>query len=482
MKSITGLLLLLAALSAEARHSTANPSTSSLTSVPRRNTKQQRRPAFVNDNGAPSSSVTDVRGGEQGTGTATMSNEMFNMVKAVVGVGVLSLPAGIAAFGDAPSAAIPASILIATIGAIAAYNFSLIGRLCAITGATSYRGAWEKSVGPSTAWIPAVSCVVKTFFAILAYSMVLGDTFSALFTTIGMNVSRQTSLIGLTLVVLLPLCLLKNLSSLAPFSLAGIAGMLYTAVAMAIRYFDGSYSDPTSGFALDVAESLRPAIGTKGASAVFSSNAFILICMLSTAYMAHFNAPKFYLELKDNTIARWNTVVATSFSLGIAFFIGIAAMGFATFGGASNGLILNNYSTKDTLMGFSRVAVAFSLVFTYPLAFVGCRDGILEMLQVPKEERTDAKLNNLTYAILGFVTAVALKITDLSFIMSFGGATLGNALIYVYPAIMFRSAVKNMGDDATTAQKLEVYLATTFAALGIGMGSVGTKMALGKLK
>lgn len=194
--------------------------------------------------------------------------------------------------------------------------------------------------------------------------MVLGDTFSALFTTIGMSVSRQTSLIGLTLVVLLPLCLLKNLSSLAPFSLAGIAGMLYTAVAMAIRYFDGSYSDPTSGFALDVAESLRPAIGTKGASAVFSSNAFILICMLSTAYMAHFNAPKFYLELKDNTIARWNTVVATSFSLGIAFFIGIAAMGFATFGGASNGLILNNYSTKDTLMGFSRVAVAFSLVFT----------------------------------------------------------------------------------------------------------------------
>lgn len=209
-----------------------------------------------------------------------------------------------------------------------------------------------------------MSCVVKTFFAILAYSMVLGDTFSALFTTIGMSVSRQTSLIGLTLVVLLPLCLLKNLSSLAPFSLAGIAGMLYTAVAMAIRYFDGSYSDPTSGFALDVAESLRPAIGTKGASAVFSSNAFILICMLSTAYMAHFNAPKFYLELKDNTIARWNTVVATSFSLGIAFFIGIAAMGFATFGGASNGLILNNYSTKDTLMGFSRVAVAFSLVFT----------------------------------------------------------------------------------------------------------------------
>ncbi len=37
--------------------------------------------------------VVGVRGGDGG-GTATMSSEMFNMVKAVVGVGVLSLPAG----------------------------------------------------------------------------------------------------------------------------------------------------------------------------------------------------------------------------------------------------------------------------------------------------------------------------------------------------------------------------------------------------
>lgn len=62
-------------------------------------TKQRAAPAFVENDYdgdvAPSSSdtrVTEVRGG--GGGTATMSNEMFNMVKAVVGVGVLSLPAG----------------------------------------------------------------------------------------------------------------------------------------------------------------------------------------------------------------------------------------------------------------------------------------------------------------------------------------------------------------------------------------------------
>ena len=87
--------------------------------------------------------TTSTRGGGQesavGGGTASIPNEIFNLVKGIVGVGVLSLPAGIAAFGDAPSAAIPAVGLVAAIGTISAYGFSLIGRVCSYTGARSYR-------------------------------------------------------------------------------------------------------------------------------------------------------------------------------------------------------------------------------------------------------------------------------------------------------------------------------------------------------
>lgn len=35
--------------------------------------------------------------------------------------------------------------------------------------------------------------------------------------------------------------------------------------------------------------------------------------MLSTAYEAHFNAPLFYRELKDNTVPRYSKMVFTSF-------------------------------------------------------------------------------------------------------------------------------------------------------------------------
>jgi len=95
---------------------------------------------------------------------ASIPNEVFNLVKGIVGVGVLSLPAGVAAFGSAPSAFIPAGILIAVIGILSGYGFALIGKVCAYTGAKSYREAWSRTVGEGTSWIPAYSVTFKTFF------------------------------------------------------------------------------------------------------------------------------------------------------------------------------------------------------------------------------------------------------------------------------------------------------------------------------
>jgi hypothetical protein len=83
---------------------------------------------------------------------------------------------GIAAFGNAPTAAIPAIILITIIGFFSGYGFSLIGRVCSYTGGKSYSDAWSESVGSDSSWIPAVTCTMKTCFAVLSYSMILADT------------------------------------------------------------------------------------------------------------------------------------------------------------------------------------------------------------------------------------------------------------------------------------------------------------------
>lgn len=205
--------------------------------------------------------------------------------------GVLSLPAGIAAWADAPSAILPAVALIAGIGGLSGYGFALIGRCCAYTNTKSYREAWGATVNQSTSWIPAVAVTCKTISAILAYSMILGDTFVSLLATAGFSAAKTPVLLALTSTVLLPLCLLKNLAALAPFSLVGSLGMIYTAVAMVIRYLTKAYTK-TGPFGADCAAALRPAFGSVGAEGILTPSAAILVGMLSTAYMAHFNAPK----------------------------------------------------------------------------------------------------------------------------------------------------------------------------------------------
>ena len=90
MKITSSALLILLSLSAPVAD--ARQATSSLTSIPRGGEKQ---PVAFHKNARVWGDVNtkEVRGGDGG-GTSTMTSHLFNMVKAIVGVGVLSLPAG----------------------------------------------------------------------------------------------------------------------------------------------------------------------------------------------------------------------------------------------------------------------------------------------------------------------------------------------------------------------------------------------------
>eukprot|EP00567_Pseudictyota_dubia_P000488 CAMPEP_0197468386 /NCGR_PEP_ID=MMETSP1175-20131217/66055_1 /TAXON_ID=1003142 /ORGANISM="Triceratium dubium, Strain CCMP147" /LENGTH=292 /DNA_ID=CAMNT_0043004483 /DNA_START=105 /DNA_END=984 /DNA_ORIENTATION=+ len=292
--------------------------------------------------------------------------------------------------------------------------------------------------------------------------------------------------------------------------------MLYTSLAIGIRFFGGTYSGPAGKFVSDLAPHLRPSFAgsdvvggvASSASALTDPRTLILVCMLSTAYIAHFNAPKFYRELKNNTMGRFNTVVGVSFGASVALYVAVAAMeqmgrfntvvgvsfgasvalyvavaamGYLTFGSACQGLILNNYSTADSLVGLSRFAVALSLVFSYPLLFVGARDGLLDLAKVSDSDRTNAVQNKVTLGLLGVITALAARLRDLTFVSSLSGAVFGTALIFVYPPLMLRGMVKNMEDKAGGRLRFEKKMAKFTAALGAIVGMIGTKMAFASL-
>ncbi|KAG5192010.1 transmembrane amino acid transporter protein-domain-containing protein [Tribonema minus] len=390
-------------------------------------------------------------------GKAEVGGSIFNLVKNIVGSGILALPGGVAAFSHARGAVVPASVLILLLGLLSGYCFSLIGRACAATNARSYGDAWAATVEPKTVWMPLSSVVAKTFFTCLSYSIIIGDTFAALAQTFAAPAwlaYRPTILSAISGVFLLPLCLMTDLSPLRYTSIVGIAGTLYTAGVMALRYFDGSYA--LGGRFFNAAASAAKGPLFTG-SAALNPLSLILVSMLSTSFIAHYNAPKFYHELKDKTVPKYNTVVGTSFGASILLFVVMTVFPFLTFGGHSSGLILNNYANGDNLATMCRLAIGASIVFGYPLTFITTREGVFSALGVTKPTKTQIRV--ATVAILSALTGCAMVLRNLGFVVAFGGALLGSAIIYVFPAVMWVGKCKGdmkRGDKLTGWRKVNL--------------------------
>jgi amino acid permease len=477
-------------------------------------------------------------------GSATVAQEIFNLVKCIIGAGVLSLPAGIALMGTGgtttdAAAHTPTGMLLSTAcgfiaiaGGISAYTFSLIARVCKMTNSETYADCWKATRGPSKAWIVALSSTLDCFAGTLTYSMVLADTFhqllsyclqttsttttatsvggklvSGVVTALEAHNNRSTVLLLLTATALMPLCCIRNLSSLAPFSLVGILGMVYTAVVIGLRCFDGSYRLPNGRFLADLTTLPSFSAGSGRASLGRlppwkNPKSLILVSMLSTAYIAHFNAPKFYRELKDSDRRpkRFHLgVVLPSFGISVVFYALVSSMGYLTFGSATEGMILTNYSTRDVLVTLSRFAVGLSLIFSYPLLFAGLRDGIVDLINqvspflVRKDTPTtaaattkpfvltDQQSDRLTVGIMSLITILALKITDLTFVASMSGALLGTSLIFIFPPLMFRSALATKRHQTNTPftrlERFERGLCSWIVGLGVFIAGVGAKMA-----
>jgi low temperature requirement protein LtrA len=102
----------------------------------------------------------------------------------------------------------------------------------------------------------------------------------------------------------------------------------------------------------------------------------------------------------------------------------------------------------------------------------------MDLAQVPLEQRSSGVMNLVTVTLLSVITFMACQLTDVSFVLAFGGATLGNALTYVYPALMYRAVVRQ---QKRTGEEFGVKVAMGSAGLGIVMGMVGAAMALKSL-
>ena len=284
-------------------------------------------------------------------------------------------------------------------------------------------------------------------------------------------------LLFITLFAILPLCLMKNLSALAPYSTAGLVAVLMALVVMVLRLLDGSYQ-PGGVFYQDLGPEMKASFGTRNRP--LSSDALPFFCMVYASFDMHYNSPRYYAELRDASIPRFRRAVSYSFGAGSFILFSIAVVGFLTFGGNSDPLILNNYSPNDPLATLSRLAIGLCSLVAYPLNFIGLRNNCLDIFGIADRIDTVAKFYAFTVLLLSILTVISCFLTDLGLINSVGGGTTVTLVDFVFPAFMFRALIQNKSDNGTISERLEVQLVMGLMVIGVLLGLIGVWNAIMK--
>ena len=261
-----------------------------------------------------------------------------------------------------------------------------------------------------------------------------------------------------------------------------LAGTLYCGVFMLIRLMDGSYS-PGGRFFNAIEESLRPSFGVKDYSGK-GYMVFILISMLTTAFVAHYNAPKFMTELKDATAEKYTKIVKVSFAFAAAVYMAIMWIGFLTWGGASTGFVLNNYAGTDTLATIARIAIGFGIVCGYPLTFTALRDGVFDIVGLKSTEGKSKYFYMVTIGILAVITQAALILRNLGAVIGFSGALIGSLLLFILPGNMNIANIKRElsliqdKNPSTTLKEWEIKFNQLLKVFGVILAVLGVSTTL----
>lgn len=251
---------------------------------------------------------------------------------------------------------------------------------------------------------------------------------------------------AIVVLVALPLCSLRTMSSLRFTSLFAITCTVFLVAVCVAQYFVFA----TKGWA--------PAFwapnGTISTGDIASSKpdsiakAFSIIIY---SYTCHPNVLPIYLELQRRSPRRMNKVCRRSLGTAFSLYLFMGLFGFLTFGQATSSNILLNDYRRDVSVIVAAFVVCISITLTIPLFIHAWRKSFIELVFGEVAMRASPlKHFGVTLLVVGAALALGVLVTDLSVPFGLLGASINPIICYILPAVFF---VRIQPDGSTACQR-----------------------------
>ncbi|KAM8908823.1 sodium-coupled neutral amino acid symporter 2 [Spinachia spinachia] len=402
-------------------------------------------------------------------GNASFGMSVFNLGNAIMGSGILALSYAMANTGIALFV-----ILLVSVAIFSLYSVHLLLKTANEGGALVYEQLGYKAFGMPGKLAASCSITMQNIGAMSSYLYIVKYELPIVIQSfVGTsNVEWYTNgdylVLLVTVFIILPLSLLRNLGYLGYTSGLSLLCMVFFLIVVIIKKFqlpcplpkdssNGTVSQPNTT-AVDYSEdSCTPKYF------VFNSQTVYAVPILTFAFVCHPAILPMYEELKDRSRQKMQGVANVSFLAMFIMYLLAALFGYLTFNVHVEPELLHTYSKvykSDVLLLIVRLAVLTAVTLTVPVVLFPIRTSVNHLLCASKDFSW-IRHTIITVVLLGCTNALVIFVPTIRDIFGFIGASAAAMLIFILPSAFYIKLVKK--ESMKSVQKIG---ATAFLLLG----------------
>jgi len=373
---------------------------------------------------------------------------VWNVTNTILGSGTLALPFAVYCSGYVLGLIILLFMLL-----VSSYSLQFllhagdrVGRV-----AKSYESLGMLTMGKIGFYMTQVAFLFGGFGLVMAYMIFIGQLFPPAFTGRAATSAEQTwATIGVTVLVVLPLCLLRNIDSLKHTSFVGVAAVWYVVVFVCVV----SWGHVASNGHHPAAKAVK-----------VSEKIFTTSALLTNAFSCHISLLPVYQGLKERNPRNMTKIINTSLLISSAVYVLVAMAGYLHFGEDIKANILNNFWDQDemnhtvkTLLRGANFSVGLSLTVGLPIVFWPFRSCVLALYrlktgseglserQLPDEKEAEyscVEWVGSSVLLLAMVLTAAVVVPSIKVALSIVGSIGGAFIVFILPSSFYMYSGKD---------------------------------------
>ncbi|KAE8615755.1 hypothetical protein XENTR_v10008607 [Xenopus tropicalis] len=378
-------------------------------------------------------------------GRTSIGMSVFNLSNAIMGSGILGL-----AYALANTGIILFVILLTSVTLLSVYSINLLLKCSLETGCMVYEKLGEQVFGTPGRLLVFGSTSLQNTGAMLSYLFIVKSELpSVIAFLLGKEpdasfwyMNGSILVIIVTVFIILPLCLLKNLGYLGYTSGFSLTCMVFFLVVVIYKKFQIPCPLQDVNETSHVIQNGTTEDMCKPHYFTFNDKTVYALPTLAFAFVCHPSVLPIYSELRDRSQKRMQLVSNISFFAMFVMYLLTALFGYLTFYGTVKSELLNAYQNKhDILILTVRLAVIIAVILTVPVLFFTVRSSLFELARKTKYNYWQNIL--VTIILLALVNVLVITIPSMKDIFGVVGVTSANMLIFILPSSLYLKISKD---------------------------------------